>query len=85
MLLFLKFIIFNNQSHSTIIHLFLLFAEAGLIISSSLLRSAREEPPWGAETRFELGPALQQADALTAELRRLTLTTLHPKLTIFTP
>ena len=25
---------------------------------------------WGAELRFELGPALQQADVLTVELRR---------------
>ncbi len=28
------------------------------------------EPPCGAEPRIELGPALQQADALPAELRR---------------
>ncbi len=33
------------------------------------------EPPWDAEPRLELGPALQQADALPTELRRiLTLT-----------
>ncbi len=44
------------------------FAEARLLESSSHLRSAR-----GAsnETRFELGPALQQADALPTELRRI--------------
>jgi hypothetical protein len=29
------------------------------------------EPPWDAETRFELGPALQQADALPTGLRRI--------------
>jgi hypothetical protein len=27
-------------------------------------------PPWGAEPGFELGPAVQQADALLSELRR---------------
>jgi hypothetical protein len=27
-------------------------------------------PPWGAEPGFELGPAVQQADALLFELRR---------------
>jgi len=30
------------------------------------------EPPWDAEPRFELGPALQQADALPTELRRIS-------------
>ncbi len=29
------------------------------------------EPPWDAEPRFELGSALQQADALPTELRRI--------------
>jgi hypothetical protein len=33
-------------------------------------------PPWGAEPGFELGPAVQQADALLTELRR-TLTELR--------
>ncbi len=41
-----------------------------LLVSSSLLRSAKEEPPSGAEPRMELGPALQQADELPTELRR---------------
>ncbi len=45
-------------------------------LSSTLLLSARDEPPWGYEPRIELGPALQQADALTTELRR-TLPTPH--------
>ncbi len=31
----------------------------------------QREPPWDAETRFELGPALQQADALPTGLRRI--------------
>ncbi len=47
------------------------FAEACLLVSSSILRSAREEPPWDAEPRIELGPALQQAVALPTELRRI--------------
>jgi hypothetical protein len=46
------------------------FAKARLLVSSSLLRSAREEPPCDAEQRIELGPALQQVDALPTELRR---------------
>ncbi len=49
-----------------------------ILIASSL--SKEDLHAWGAETGIELGPALQQADALTAKLRRLTLTTLHPKL-----
>jgi hypothetical protein len=28
-----------------------------------------EKPSWGAEPKFKLGPALQQADALPSELR----------------
>jgi hypothetical protein len=28
-----------------------------------------EKPPWGAEPRIELEPALRQADALSTELR----------------
>ncbi len=73
--LFLFFVNFNNHSHSAIIHPSP-FAVARLLVSSSLLRSAREKPPWGAEPRIELGPALQQADALPTELRR-TLTELR--------
>ncbi len=29
-----------------------------------------EKPPWGAEPRIELGPAIHQVDALLTELRR---------------
>jgi hypothetical protein len=68
-LIFIIFLLFllllNNHSHSTIKHSFILHhSPSCLLESSSLLRSAREEPPWGAEPRIELGPALQQADAL---------------------
>ncbi len=33
---------------------------------------------WGAEPRFELGPSLQQADALLSEPRRTLRATPHP-------
>ncbi len=36
---------------------------------SSQLSAQRAEPPWVAEPRFELGPALQQASALPTEPR----------------
>ncbi len=39
------------------------------------------EPPWDAEPRFELGPALQQADALPTELCRILPTELRRILT----
>jgi hypothetical protein len=44
------------------------FAEGPLLFPhcSSLSR----EPPWGVEPGFELGLAIQQADALLFELRR---------------
>ncbi len=54
--------------------------------------SARwEKPPWGAEPRIELGPALQQGKALQTELRptlselRRTLTELRCTLNLATP
>ncbi len=33
---------------------------------------------WGAEPRFELGPAIQQADALLSEARRTLKASPHP-------
>jgi hypothetical protein len=69
--LFFIYIFFNSfiQYNHTFIHPSP-FAEARLLVSSSLLHSAREEPPWGAEPKIELRPALEQADALPTELRR---------------
>jgi hypothetical protein len=58
-LLYLTFTLYNH----TFIHPSP-FAEARLLVFSSLLRSAREGPPQGAEPRIELEPALQQADTL---------------------
>jgi hypothetical protein len=37
-----------------------------------------EKPPWDAEPKIELGPALQQADALPTELRRTLLSYAAP-------
>jgi hypothetical protein len=37
------------------------------IFISSRLSTQWAEPPWGAEPRFKLGPALQQASALPTE------------------
>ncbi len=55
--------IFFIFSYNTFIHT----AEGPLLFPhcSSLSRG----PPWGAEPGFELGPAVQQADALLSELR----------------
>ncbi len=47
-----------------------------LSISSSLV-SSEGKPPYGAKPRIELGPALQQADALPSELRRTLLSYLR--------
>ncbi len=48
---------------------------------SSQLSAQWVEPPWGAEPRFELGPALQQASALPSE-PHCTLTEPHCTLII---
>ncbi len=61
-------IIFNNHSHSTIIPSFILHHAWGL--SSCILIASSLSKRRGAESRIELGPALQQADALSTELRR---------------
>ncbi len=44
------------------------FAEASLIFFIACFAQT-EKPPWGAEPRFELGPAIQQASALSTEPR----------------
>jgi len=63
--LFLYFLYFFVQYIHSYIHP---FAEGPLLLlhCSSLSRG----PPWGTEPGFELGPAVQQADALLSELRR---------------
>jgi hypothetical protein len=57
------------------------FAEASLHFLIACLLSG-ETPPCGAKPRIELGPALQQADALPTEPRR-TIT--EPRRTISEP
>ncbi len=57
------------------------FAEASLHFLIALVLSG-EKPPCGAEPRIELGPALQQADALPIEPRR---TMVEPRRTIVEP
>jgi hypothetical protein len=80
--LFIYFVIFNtcipNRIHTMIpyIHPFP-FAEASLHFLIALVLSG-DKPPFGAEPRIELGPALQQADALPIEPRR----TIKPRRTI---
>jgi len=69
--LFLKFIIFDIHSYNTITHPFILYhSPRPIFLYPHRVFAQQEEPPWGAEPRFELGPALQQADALPTELRR---------------
>ena len=74
--LFVYFSIFFHTIHS-FIHP---FAEGPLLFPhcSSLSRG----PPWGAEPGFELGPAVQQADALLSEPRR---TLSEPRRTLSEP
>ncbi len=60
--LFLTVIIFHIHSYSTIIHSFILHY---FTVFLYLHRFFAQKPPRGAaEPRIELGPALQQADAL---------------------
>jgi hypothetical protein len=52
----------------------------GLSPSSHHLQAQREIPLMGAEPGFELGPALQQADALPTELRHTLLLLIRRRL-----
>ncbi len=69
--IFLIFIIFNNHSRSAIIHsLILRQSPRPVFLYPHLISAQQEKHPWCAKPRIELGPALQQADALPSELRR---------------
>ncbi len=69
--LFLTFIVDNIHSYYTIILSFILYHSLRLVFLYTHRSLAQQgEPPWGAELRFELGAAFQQADALPTELRR---------------
>jgi hypothetical protein len=62
--LFLKFIYF--------LHSFIQYnSPRPVFLNPHRVFAQQGEPPWDAEPRFELGPALQQADALPTELRRI--------------
>jgi hypothetical protein len=62
--------------HSCIIHSSFIHKHSLRPISIfSQLSAQWAEPPWGAEPRFELGPALQKASALPTE----------PRCTLFLP
>jgi hypothetical protein len=66
MALFLFILILYTELHTFI------SSHSSIVIrrGSSSGRLSGEEPPWGAAARIELEPALQQADALSTELRR---------------
>jgi hypothetical protein len=77
----LAFIIFNIRSYNTIIPSFILHHfPKHIFLDPHRFYAQQEKPSWGAEPRFELGPALQQADALPTLLRR-TLSELRRTLT----
>ncbi len=61
------FFIFLLQYVHSYNHSLITFAEA--LLHFFIAAGSVGEPPWGAEPRNELGPALQQASALPTELR----------------
>jgi hypothetical protein len=65
---------FISHSYNT----FIVAIRWGLSPSLHRLKAQWEDPPCGAEPRIELGPALQQADALPTEPRR----TIEPRRTM---
>ncbi len=80
--LFISFVFFNtcmpNHIHTMIQYIHPSpVAEASLHFLIALVLSG-EKPPWGAEPRFELGPAVQQASALPTELRCTLLSCAAP-------
>jgi hypothetical protein len=77
--LFIFHIFFITYMHS-FNHIFTIHLSVsirwGLSPSPHRLKAQWEDPPSGAEPRIELGPALQQADALPTEPHR-TITEPH--------
>jgi hypothetical protein len=70
--LFMFILIFSSTHSFHYIHTVHLSVgtRRGSSLSPHRWTAQREKPLWGAEPGIELGPALQQADALPAELRR---------------
>ncbi len=65
---FLTFIIFNIHSYNTIIHSFILHhLPRPVFLYLHHFSDQQEKPLWVANPRIELGPAIQQADALPIE------------------
>jgi hypothetical protein len=62
----------HSFNHIHTIHLSIAI-RGGLSPSPHCLKAQWEDPPCGAEPGIELGPALQQADALPTEPRRAIL------------
>jgi hypothetical protein len=81
--LFCLFFIFLYHTYIHTIHLSVAI-RWGLSPSPHRLKAQWEDPPCGAEPRIELGPALQQADALPTEPRR-TITEPRRTPSILTP
>jgi hypothetical protein len=73
--LFLKLIIIFEHSFIQYNHIpFILHhSPRPVLLNPHRVFAQQGEPPWDAEPRFELGPALQQADALPTELRRILI------------
>jgi hypothetical protein len=67
-LFFFTFTIFNIHSYNTIIHSFILHHfPRPVFLYLHRFSDQQEKPLWGANPRIELGPAIQQADALPIE------------------
>jgi hypothetical protein len=71
------FCIYNIQYRHSFNPLIRRHSPGPFSISSSLCKLSGKNPPCGAEPRIELGPALQQADALATEPRRTIATPHH--------
>jgi hypothetical protein len=78
--LFIFHIFFITYIHSFHIHTIHLSIAIrwGLSPYPHCLKAQWEDPPYGAEPRIELGPALQQADVLPTEPRRTILSHAAP-------
>ncbi len=71
--------IFTFTEHTYNILFFIYNTRRVPLLISSLLPIDRGPPLlWGAEPRFELGPSIQQADALLSEPRRTLLSHAAP-------
>jgi len=71
--------LFNIHSYNKIVHSFILdHLPRPVFLYLHRFSAQQQKPPLGAEPRIELGPALQLADSLPAELRRTLLSYAAP-------